>query len=149
MENTPLGYPSDFPLVRRRRERGAGELPVPKPLGKGGFAESRWHVPRQSVSGASCGVFIRGGDYLSAQLKEKFAMCIPMCNSTHMATNIQLDEELISEAQRLGKHQSKRATVEDALREYVQHRKQLEILQSFGKIDYTEDYNYKAARQRK
>jgi Arc/MetJ family transcription regulator len=49
-----------------------------------------------------------------------------------MATNIQLNEELISEAQKLGKHASKRATVEDALSEYVQHRKQLEISQHFS-----------------
>lgn len=66
-----------------------------------------------------------------------------------MATNLQLDEELISEAQKLGKHPSKRATVEDALREYVQRRKQLEIIELFGQIDYDENYDYKAARLRK
>lgn len=68
---------------------------------------------------------------------------------SHMATNIQLDEELISEAQKLGKHPSKRATIEDALREYVQRRKQLEILNLFGQIDYDENHDYKAARVRK
>lgn len=66
-----------------------------------------------------------------------------------MATNIELDPELITEAQRLGKHVSKRATIEDALREYVQRRKQLEILELFGQIDYADDYDYKSARQRK
>lgn len=65
-----------------------------------------------------------------------------------MATNIQLDEELISEAQKLGKHPSKRATVEDALREYVQRRKQMEIFELFGQIDYDGNYDYKAARFR-
>lgn len=66
-----------------------------------------------------------------------------------MATTLQLDEELISEAQKLGRHSSKRATVEDALREYVQRRKQLEIFELFGQIDYNEDYDYKAVRRRK
>jgi len=66
-----------------------------------------------------------------------------------MATNIQLDEELISEAQKLGNHPSKRATVEDALREYVQRRKQLEIFQLFGQIDYDDSHDYKSARHRK
>jgi Arc/MetJ family transcription regulator len=66
-----------------------------------------------------------------------------------MATNVQLDEELIAEAQRLGKHPSKRATIENALREYVQRRKQLEVLQLFGQIDYAESYDYKAARSRR
>lgn len=65
-----------------------------------------------------------------------------------MATNLQLDEDLISEAQRLGKHPSKRATVEVALREYVQRRKQLEIVQLFGQIEYEDHYDYKAARSR-
>jgi len=65
-----------------------------------------------------------------------------------MATNVHLDDDLIAEAQRLGKHPSKRATIEDALREYVQRRKQLEIIQLFGKIDYDDDYNYKSARHR-
>ena len=71
-----------------------------------------------------------------------------MCNSMHMATNVHLDEDLIAEAQRLGKHPSKRATIEDALREYVQRRKQLEIIQLFGKIDYDDSYDYKSARHR-
>lgn len=71
-----------------------------------------------------------------------------MCNSMHMATNVHLDEDLIAEAQRLGNHPSKRATIEDALREYVQRRKQLEIIQLFGKIDYDDSYDYKSARHR-
>jgi metal-responsive CopG/Arc/MetJ family transcriptional regulator len=65
-----------------------------------------------------------------------------------MATNVHLDEDLIAEAQRLGNHPSKRATIEDALREYVQRRKQLEIIQLFGKIDYDDSYDYKSARHR-
>jgi Arc/MetJ family transcription regulator len=65
-----------------------------------------------------------------------------------MATNVHLDDDLISEAQRLGKHRSKRATIEEALREYVQRRKQLEILHLFGQIDYDDAYNYKSARHR-
>jgi Arc/MetJ family transcription regulator len=66
-----------------------------------------------------------------------------------MATNIQLDEELISEAQKLGNHPSKRATVEDALREYVQRRKQMEVVELFGQIDYDEAHDYKATRARR
>lgn len=75
-------------------------------------------------------------------------MCVHLCNSLYMATNVHLDDDLISEAQRLGKHRSKRATIDEALREYVQRRKQLEILQLFGQIDYDESYDYKASRYR-
>lgn len=65
-----------------------------------------------------------------------------------MATNIDLNEELIGEAQRLGKHRSKKATIEEALQEYVSRRKQLEILQDFGQIDYDDSRDYKKARRR-
>lgn len=65
-----------------------------------------------------------------------------------MPTNIQLDEELLSEARKLGHHATKRATVEAALREYVQRRKQLGIIQLFGRIDYDPGHDYKAARSR-
>ncbi len=76
-------------------------------------------------------------------------MCVQLCDQLHMATNIQLDEDLIAEAQKLGKHPSKRATVEDALREYVQRRKQVEIVELFGQIDYDENYDYKDSRFRR
>jgi Arc/MetJ family transcription regulator len=66
-----------------------------------------------------------------------------------MATNIELEESLIKDAMRLGRHRSKRATVEEALREYVQHRKQLRITGLFGKLDWDESYDYKAGRHRK
>lgn len=65
-----------------------------------------------------------------------------------MATNVELNEELMEEARRLGKHRSKRATIEEALLEYVQRRKQKGILKLFGKIDYDPSYDYKALRKR-
>lgn len=65
-----------------------------------------------------------------------------------MATNIELDEALINEARKLGKHRSKRATIEEALREYVQHRKQQRVLRLLGQIDYTQEYDYKKLRRR-
>jgi Arc/MetJ family transcription regulator len=66
-----------------------------------------------------------------------------------MATNVELDDRLIEEAQQLGHHRSKRATIEEALREYVQHRKQMEIKDLFGQIDYEKSFDYKALRKRK
>lgn len=37
--------------------------------------------------------------------------------------------------------------IEAALREYIQHRKQLKVLELFGAIDYEEYYDYKQQRQ--
>ncbi|MGI8604916.1 MAG: type II toxin-antitoxin system VapB family antitoxin [Verrucomicrobiales bacterium] len=66
-----------------------------------------------------------------------------------MATNVELDEALIAEARRLGNQPSKRATIEEALREYVQRRKQLDILRLFGGVEYERGYDYKKLRRRR
>ena len=65
-----------------------------------------------------------------------------------MATNLQIDNDLIQEALDLGEHRTKRAVVEEALREYVQRRKQLKIIDWFGTIEYEEGYDYKQQRRR-
>jgi Arc/MetJ family transcription regulator len=64
-----------------------------------------------------------------------------------MATNLQIDDHLIQEALELSGHRTKRAVVEAALQEYVQHRKQLNIIELFGTIEYNEDHDYKKQRQ--
>ncbi|MEH1940191.1 MAG: type II toxin-antitoxin system VapB family antitoxin [Nostoc sp. DedVER02] len=64
-----------------------------------------------------------------------------------MATNLEIDENLIKEALELGGHPTKDAVVEEALREYVQRRKQLKILELFGMIEYDDDYDYKQQRR--
>lgn len=66
----------------------------------------------------------------------------------HMATNLALDDKLIREAQRAGKHKTKKAAVTAALREYVQRRKQLELRATFGTIEYDEGYDHKRGRSR-
>lgn len=65
-----------------------------------------------------------------------------------MATNLQIDEGLMQEALELGGHRTKRAVVEEALQEYVTRRKQLQVLDLFGTIDYDESYDYKEQRKR-
>lgn len=65
-----------------------------------------------------------------------------------MATNLALDDSLIEEARRLGGHKTKKEAVTAALKEYVEHRNQLKIIELFGTIDYDPDYDYKAARGR-
>ncbi len=66
-----------------------------------------------------------------------------------MATNLAIDQELLAEALAIGKLKTKKATVNEALREFVQRRKRLEILDIFGTIDFDPDYDYKEERQRK
>ncbi|HWG19248.1 MAG TPA: type II toxin-antitoxin system VapB family antitoxin [Terracidiphilus sp.] len=63
-----------------------------------------------------------------------------------MATNLALDDSLIEEARRIGSHKTKKEAVTAALNEYIKLRKQLEILELAGTIDYDPDYDYKKVR---
>jgi Arc/MetJ family transcription regulator len=65
-----------------------------------------------------------------------------------MATNLAIDDELLSEALRVGGQRTKKDTVTQALQEYVQRRKQARILDLFGKVDFDEKYDYKRQRRR-
>jgi predicted transcriptional regulator len=64
-----------------------------------------------------------------------------------MATNLALDDELIEEARILGKHRTKKAVVTEALHEYIQRRKQTDIVNIFNSISYDEEYDYKKQRK--
>lgn len=66
-----------------------------------------------------------------------------------MATNLHIDEELLSEAKRLGGHPTKRETVDAALREFIERRKRREVIELFGAIDFASDYDYKRERQQR
>ena len=65
-----------------------------------------------------------------------------------MATNLALDDNLILQAQKIGHHRTKKDAVMVALKEYIAHKKQLQILDLFGKIDFDDAYDYKKARNR-
>ena len=49
-----------------------------------------------------------------------------------MATNLALDDKLIAEAQKAGRHRTKKDAVTAALAEYVKRHKQQRILEAFG-----------------
>ncbi len=53
-----------------------------------------------------------------------------------MATNLAIDEKLLEEALKIGGHRTKKATVTEALHEYIRRRKQMEIVELFGSIDF-------------
>lgn len=66
-----------------------------------------------------------------------------------MPTNLAIDDELLEEALRVGGHRTKKATVTEALQEYIRRRRQTEILSLFGQIDYDPKYDFKKQRHRK
>jgi len=64
-----------------------------------------------------------------------------------MPTNLAIDDSLIEQAQLLGRHKTKKAVVTEALEEYIQRRKQKNILELFNKIEYEKGYDYKEQRK--
>lgn len=64
-----------------------------------------------------------------------------------MALSFNINEALLQEALALEDHATIDAVVEAALREYIQRRKRLKILDLFGTINYDENYDYKQQRQ--
>ncbi len=65
-----------------------------------------------------------------------------------MATNLAIDQELLGEALKISGMKTKKDTVNLALKEFVNKRKQLEIIELFGKMDPDPDYDYKKGRSR-
>ena len=65
-----------------------------------------------------------------------------------MATNLALDDKLIIKAQKVGHHKTKKDAVTAALKEYIMHKKQLEVVKLFGTVAFDESFDYKKARKR-
>jgi Arc/MetJ family transcription regulator len=65
-----------------------------------------------------------------------------------MATNLAIDDRLLNEALKVGGQKTKKATVTEALQEYIQRRKQMRVLRLFGAIDVDPKYDPKAQRRR-
>jgi len=64
-----------------------------------------------------------------------------------MATNLAIDADLLDEALLVGGLNTKKATVNQALTEFVQRRKQQDIVKLFGSLPCDEDYDYKKSRR--
>jgi Arc/MetJ family transcription regulator len=64
-----------------------------------------------------------------------------------LPTNLHIETKLLDEAKRLGHHRTKRETVNEALREYIQYRKRLRATEAFGTFESDKDYDYKKLRR--
>lgn len=65
-----------------------------------------------------------------------------------MPTNLAIDDKLLEEALSISGFKTKKETVNHALREFINRRKQLEIVDLFGELDPDTDYDYKKGRAR-
>jgi len=62
-------------------------------------------------------------------------------------TNLHIDSVLLEKAQRIGHHRTKRETVNEALREYIERRKRMESVDLFGSIEFDADFDHKKLRK--
>jgi len=72
----------------------------------------------------------------------------PLCSLSHMATNLDLDPDLVERALALSGAPTKKAAVTAALQEFIARREQRGILELFGKLEWDPGYDYKRERSR-
>jgi len=66
-----------------------------------------------------------------------------------VATNLDLDPALVDEAVAVGGRRTKKEAVTEALKEYIDRRRQAAITRLFGTIQYDPKYDYKKQRRRR
>jgi Arc/MetJ family transcription regulator len=71
-----------------------------------------------------------------------------VCRLLGMPTNLAIDDQLLEEALRVGGHRTKKDTVNEALREYIQRRRQAKIVKLFGTVDFDPTHDHKKQRRR-
>lgn len=65
-----------------------------------------------------------------------------------MATNLAINDQLLTNALEIGGFHSKKDTVNAALEEFIQRRKSEDVINLFGQIEFEENYDYKKMRTR-
>jgi Arc/MetJ family transcription regulator len=65
-----------------------------------------------------------------------------------MASNLAIDDRLLTKALEIGGYKSKKDTVNAALVEFIKRRKAKELIDIFGTIEYDASYDYKKMRSR-
>jgi Arc/MetJ family transcription regulator len=63
-----------------------------------------------------------------------------------MATNLAIDDELLTTAVKISGLKTKKETVNLALEEFIQKRRRKEAIELFGKIDFNKKWNPKKVR---
>jgi Arc/MetJ family transcription regulator len=64
-----------------------------------------------------------------------------------MRTNVVLDDELVEEGFKVSTAKTKRELIREALKEFVENRKRLNLHDLAGKIKFSDGYDYKKMRE--
>jgi Arc/MetJ family transcription regulator len=66
-----------------------------------------------------------------------------------MATNLSIDPKLIEQALKVSGEKTKAAAVTKALKEFIARRRQREMLDLAGKLEWDASYDHKSERSRR
>lgn len=66
-----------------------------------------------------------------------------------MPTNLAIDDQLLEEAQAIGGKSTKKATVTEALMEYIARRQRMKALEAFGTLPMDPQCDYKKDRKKR
>ena len=66
-----------------------------------------------------------------------------------MATNLAIDPKLIERALEVSGERTKKAAVTKALQEFVARRQQKRLLELMGKLQWDDEFDHKAERERR
>jgi len=80
---------------------------------------------------------------------DRLSVCARLCSVPHMATNLDIDPALIDLALEVSGERTKKAAVTRALEEFIARRRQRDLLDLFGKVEWDPRYDPKSQRSRK
>jgi Arc/MetJ family transcription regulator len=66
-----------------------------------------------------------------------------------MRTNIDIDDALLKQAFKFSEARTKKELIHQALKEFVENRRRLNLSELEGKIEFAEGYDYKSMREGK
>ena len=66
-----------------------------------------------------------------------------------MRTNINLDDQLVEDAFKLSRARTKKELIHEALEEFVQNRRRLDLRDLEGRIEFAKGYDYRQLREGK
>ena len=75
-------------------------------------------------------------------------LCSFLCGGLHMATNLDLNPELLNRAFAVSGAKTKKAAVTMALEEFIARREQRKILELFRSLEWDSTFEYKKERSR-
>ena len=75
-------------------------------------------------------------------------VCVCVWRLYTVATNLSIDPDLLDKALELSGERTKKAAVNQALREFIARREQMRLRELFGQLEWSDDFDYKKGRAR-